>query len=141
MSNLKSTETAPQKCSACGALIRSSLNACPLCGAKSHADDIPDELMEAARRHLEEPKEEPNPLPFLPSASMSKLFLAVLGIPLGLLGGVVAWVLWIVASFFTGGLLFLAGAGYGLLSIFGVGFVIAMGVWFLAFRIWPFNRG
>jgi hypothetical protein len=96
--------------------------------------------MDAARQHLEEPKEEFNPLPFLPSTSMSKLFLAVLGIPVGVLGGVVAWVLWIVASFFTGGLLFLAGAGYGLLSIFGVGFVIAMGAWLLAFDIWPFHR-
>lgn len=96
--------------------------------------------MEAARRHLEEPKEEPNPLPFLPSASMSKLLLAVLGIPFGLIGGVVCLVLSIV-FFFFGGFLFFISGWIGVASVFGVGFVIVMGVWCFAFGIWPFNRG
>lgn len=131
---------AAHKCSACAAPLRPSQNACPLCGAKVHADRIPDELMEAARRHLEEPKEEPNPLPFLPSASMSKLLLAVLGIPFGLIGGVVCLVLSIV-FFFFGGFLFFISGWIGVASVFGVGFVIVMGVWCFAFGIWPFNRG
>ncbi len=120
--------------------MRASLNACPLCGAKSHDDDIPDELMEAARRHLEEPKEEFNPLPFLPSASASKLLLAVLGIPIGVIVGGVC-VLLSAPLFLIGGWALLVGSWHILLSIFGVGFVIGMGAWLLACRIWPFNRG
>jgi hypothetical protein len=138
MSKLKSTETAPQKCLACGAPLRVSLHACPLCGTKSHADDIPHELLEAARRHLEEPKEEPNPLPFLSSASASKL-LAVVGIPIGLMGGVIFLILSFILPF-VGVFIFLASGWIGIVGIFGVGFVIAMGAWLLAFRIWPFNQ-
>ena len=120
--------------------MRSSLNACPLCGVRIHADDIPDELMEAARRHLEEPKEAFNPLPLLPSTLMRKLLLAVLGIPIGVISGGVCVIL-TAPLFLIGGWALLVGSWHILLGIFGVGFVIAMGAWFLAFRIWPFHRG
>jgi hypothetical protein len=121
--------------------MRAEKNACPLCGARTGGDNIPDELMEAARRHLEEPAEELSPLPFLP-ASTGKMFLAVLGIPIGLIAGMAACFAWLFVSFGLGTGAFVAAIfTYSLLGAFGVGFVIGMGAWLLAFRIWPFHRG
>lgn len=107
---------------------------CPLCGKRLHSvNDIPHEVAEAANGAESKP---PHPYVWL-----YKFLLALAGIPLALLAGCGACVFWFVIN--TGVTLGTTGTGPFLIvtaGIFGVPFIIVLGVWFTELAIWPFRR-